>query len=92
MQRAEPDRIWTVAESKARLSEILRLAERKGPQYIGKQRPFVVVPAEVWEAKTSPPKPMGQWLVDNLPRGIDLEIPSRQEPESEIPFHTRQGE
>ena len=29
---------------------------------------------------------MGQWLLKNMPRGIDLELPSRDEPEHEIPF------
>ncbi len=28
----------------------------------------------------------GQWLVENMPRGIDIELPSRDEPEREIPF------
>ena len=31
-------------------------------------------------------KPMGQWLVDNMPRGTDLEIPDRHESGREIPF------
>lgn len=92
MLSAKPDRIWTVAEGKARLSEILRLSKSEGPQYIGVRRSFVVIPAEVWDARTSPPEPMGQWLVNNLPRGIDLEIPSRGEPAREIPFHTLRHE
>ena len=29
---------------------------------------------------------LGQWLVENMPRGIDIELPSREEPEREIPF------
>ena len=37
-------------------------------------------------AKTPPRKPLGQWLIDNMPRGIDLEIPSRHEPERAVPF------
>ena len=31
-------------------------------------------------------KPMGQWLIDNMPRGTDLEIPGRHESGREIPF------
>ena len=81
---------WTVAEAKARLSEILRLAEEEGPQRIGTRRSFVVVPAALWDAKTPPRKPLGQWLVENMPRGIELEMPSRREPEREIPFSTRE--
>ena len=87
---AKSDRTWTVAEAKARLSEILRLAEEEGPQRIGTRRSFVVVPAAVWDAKTPPRKPLGQWLVENMPRGIELEMPSRREPEREIPFSTRE--
>ena len=46
MEISKPHRVWTVAEAKARLSEILRLAEAEGPQTIGTRRPFVVVPAD----------------------------------------------
>ena len=70
-------RVWTVAEAKARLSEILRLAETEGPQRIGARRPFVVVPAEAWEEKVPPRKPLGQWLIENMPRGVELELPDR---------------
>ncbi len=44
------DRIWTVAEAKARLSEILRLAEEEGPQRIGTRRSFVVRSPEMPES------------------------------------------
>ena len=46
-----PRRVWTIAQAKARLSEVLRLAEEEGPQHIGTRRPFVVVPASDWYAK-----------------------------------------
>ena len=86
MEISKPHRVWTVAEAKTHLSKILRLAEVEGPQTIGTRRPFVVVPADTWYAKTSSRKPLGQWLVENTPRGIELEIPSRHEPERAIPF------
>ena len=86
MQKTGPRRVWTVAEAKARLSEILRLAEEEGPQRIGARRSFVVVPERVWQDRTPPRKPLGQWLIENTPRGTDLEIPSRQENGREIPF------
>lgn len=82
----ESRRAWTVAEAKARLSEILRLAEAEGPQRIGVRDPFVVVPERLWNEKRPQRKPMGQWLVENMPRGIELEIPDRREPAREIPF------
>lgn len=80
------DRTWTIAEAKARLSEILRLAEQQGPQRIGARKSFVVLPEEVWRANVRPRIPLGQWLVDAIPRGTDLSAPSRREPGREIPF------
>ncbi len=80
-------RVWTVAEAKAKLSEVLRLAETEGPQRIGTRKPFVVVTAAAWEEKSPPRKPLGQWLVENVPRGTNLEIPDRHvESHREIPF------
>lgn len=81
-----PRRVWTIAQAKARLSEVLRLAEEEGPQHIGKRRPFVVVPAGDWYAKISPRRPMGQWLVENMPRGAGLEVPQDRKSGREIPF------
>ncbi len=85
MLSPKPNRVWTVAEAKARLSEILRLAEKEGPQRIGTRRPFIVVPADAWYEKTGPQKPLGQWLVDNMPRGVNFEAPDRGS-NRQIPF------
>ena len=85
MNETHIKRVWTVAQAKAKLSEILRLAESEGPQRIGTRRPFVVVPAEVWEEKRPPAKPLGQWLVENVPRGTNLEVPERNSSRP-IPF------
>ena len=83
---------WTVAEAKARLSEILRLAEREGPQRIGARNSFVVVPERLWRERAQPAPAesdgemtMGQWLVANFPRVGELEIPS-DPPDREPPF------
>ncbi|MYC82732.1 MAG: type II toxin-antitoxin system Phd/YefM family antitoxin [Acidobacteria bacterium] len=84
-KHSERRRVWRVAEAKARLSEVLRLAEEEGPQHIGTRKPFVVVPAGDWYAKRPPRKPMGQWLVDNIPRGVNLDVPDRKS-RREIPF------
>ena len=83
---AKSSRVWTVADAKARLSEILRLAEEEGPQRIGTRRPFVVVPERVWEARSPSRPPLGRWLVDNIPRGANIEIPAHRESRREIPF------
>ena len=84
-KHAKLNRTWTVAEAKARLSEILRLAEEEGPQRIGTRKAFIVVPADSWYEKAPPRKPLGQWLVENMPRGIELELPDRSS-NRKIPF------
>ncbi len=86
VQQSNPRRIWTVAEAKARLSEILRLAETEGPQRIGTRRPFVVVPERVWQNREPEPMPLGKWLVANTPRGTNLEVPNRRASSRKIPF------
>ena len=47
---------WTVAEAKAKLPEILRRAESKGPQRIGTRKRYVIVPEDVWLGRASPPE------------------------------------
>ena len=89
-KQAKPNRTWTVAEAKARLSEILRLTEEEGPQRIGTRRSFVIVPAAAWDAKTPSRKPLGQWLVENMPRGIELDLPDRNS-NRKIPFIDEEG-
>lgn len=99
MVTQEQPRAWTIAETKARLSEILRLAEQEGPQRIGARNPFVVVPERLWReraqsapAPVAPAKtPMGQWLVANFPRIGGLELPSRRSNRA-IPFAEEAGE
>ena len=85
MKYTNERRVWTIAEAKARLSEVLRLAEEEGPQRIGARRPFIVVPEEVWQANSSPRKSLGQWLIENTPRGTNLEVPDRNS-DRPIPF------
>lgn len=45
---------WTVAEAKAKLSEVIEQAQSAGPQLITRngRRAVVVVSAEEWERKT----------------------------------------
>ncbi len=86
MNVSKTQRVWTVSEAKAKLSEILRLAETEGPQRIGVRRSFILVPSDLWQVKESSKKPMGQWLLENMPRGTNLPVPDRREPGREIPF------
>ena len=92
MAHSTSSRVWTVAEAKARLSEVLRLAEEEGPQRIGARKSFVVVPEKMWQANAPDRKPLGQWLVENAPRGIELELPDRNDSGREIPFHSEEHE
>ena len=79
------DDVWTVAEAKARLSEILRRASGN-PQYIGAKKSHVIVLAEEWEKIQRARTPMGQWLISALNDGGDLELPDRGEADREVPF------
>jgi hypothetical protein len=82
--------VWTIADAKARLSEILRLASTDGPQRIGAQRRYVVVPEDVWEKLNASARPLGAWLVDNMPRAVEhadeLQLPNRRDPPRDSPF------
>ena len=75
MEHPKPHRIWTLAEAKARLSEILRLAETQGPQYIGSDPAFVLTLVHTEQTGEPERLPLGKWLVQNTPRGLNLEIP-----------------
>ncbi|MCY3861405.1 MAG: prevent-host-death protein [bacterium] len=90
MAEAELQDTWTVAEAKARLSEVLRLAEEEGPQRIGVRKPFIVVPEHLWQERSPERKHMGLWLVENMPRGINLELPDRKS-DRPIPFVDEDG-
>jgi prevent-host-death family protein len=69
---------WTIAEAKAKLSEILRLARAGEPQTIGTEEPCVVVSAarfaEMWQ-----PDHLGKFLIESAPRDYELELPSRSD-------------
>ncbi len=82
----DPERFWTVAEAKARLSELLRLASNEGPQRIGQRKRYVVVSEEEWEKHTRPRLPLGRWLVQRVPRGEELTLPDRTDPPRVAPF------
>ena len=86
------EKVWSIAEAKARLSEILRLAEEEGPQQVGVKKTFVIMPRETWEATETPGMSLGEMIMKFRPNPEDLpedglEIPSRKkEGERPIPF------
>ena len=79
MLASEPGRVWTVAEAKAKLSEVLRLAETEGSA-THRRAEALRRRARKRLAGTRirlPRMPMGRWLIENMPRGTNLEIPDR---------------
>lgn len=78
--------VWTVSEAKARLSEVLRRAEAEGPQRIGARRTYVVVPEAEWRRLAKGRPPLGKWLLEHVPRGEALDLPSRADPPRAQPF------
>ena len=86
MTQAGDQAVWTVADAKSRLSELLRRASREGPQRIGTRQQYVVVPAEVWDERSRSRPPLGRWLVEHLPRGVELPEIDRRDPPRPIPF------
>ena len=82
--------MWTVLEAKAKLSEVLRLAREGEPQIIGSQNPCVVISAETFQ-RLQPVDHLGQFLVGTAPKGIDVELPSRSDPNRSNPFDDGSG-
>jgi len=76
MNTHPPDTIWSVSEAKSRLSEVLRRARKRGPQYIGKREQCVVISKEEWEAHSEPMESMSVWLLNHRPNA-ELHLPRR---------------
>lgn len=77
--------MWSVADAKAQLSEILRQARKGEPQFIGAQDPCVVVSLETYQTHMAGADHDGLWLLDqaaSLQGGIPL--PSRREDRADV--------
>jgi prevent-host-death family protein len=72
---------WTVADAKARLSEVIDRARTEGPQPITKNgRPAaVVVSAEEWERKTKRKGSLAEFFANSPLRGAQLDIERSKE-------------
>jgi prevent-host-death family protein len=81
---------WTIAEAKAKLSEILRLADEQGPQRIGARKTFVIVSEADWLQRSRIRQPLGSWLADRLAEGGELQLPDRRDPPRPLPFEEEQ--
>jgi prevent-host-death family protein len=73
---SSPAPIWTVADAKARLSELIEKARREGPQTITKngRSTTVVVSIEEWERKTARSGSLAEFLLASPLRGADLDL------------------
>ena len=71
--------MWTVQEAKAKLSEVLKRAKGGEPQVIGAQDPCIVISMAEYRRLSARDEEqhLGRWLVDNAPRGFELELPPR---------------
>lgn len=71
--------MWSVADAKAQLSEILRKARGGSPQVIGSQDPCVVISLATYQNQIAASDHDGKWLIDMTSRlGFDLPLPSRK--------------
>ena len=70
------DDAWTVAEAKARFSEILLRAQSRGPQTITKrgQKAVVMVSAEEWQRKTKRVGNLAEFFAASPLRGSGAKI------------------
>jgi prevent-host-death family protein len=67
---------WTVAEAKAKLSEVIEHARNEGPQTITRRgrRTAVVVDAEEWERKTRRSGTLADFFAASPLRGSRLKV------------------
>ena len=72
---------WTVAEAKAKLSELIQRAERDGPQTITRhgEEAVVVVSAEEWERKTKRRGNLAEFFANSPLREVELDLKRRKD-------------
>jgi prevent-host-death family protein len=72
---------WTVAEAKARFSELIEQARADGPQTITKhgRTAAVVVSAEEWERKSKRTGNLAEFFATSPLRDSDVEIKRRRD-------------
>ena len=71
---------WTVAEAKAKFSEVLEKAEKEGPQRITRrgEETAVVVSKKEWERRTKRKGTLLEFFRESPLWGSGIEIPPRQ--------------
>jgi prevent-host-death family protein len=78
--------IWTVAEAKAKFSEVLQKAEEEGPQRITRrgEDAVVVVSKKDWERKTKRKGTLLEFFMNSPLRGSGIKIERLKDAAREI--------
>lgn len=86
MPEATPDQTWSVADAKARLSELLEHVINDGPQAITRrgEEIAVVVSIEEWQRKTKRSGSLAEFLAASPLRDSELEIDRVQIPARDV--------
>jgi len=81
-----PKSQWTVAEAKAKFSEVLNRARSRGPQAITRhgQLTAVIVSAEEWERKTSRIGNLAEFFAASPLRESELHLGRKQDAPRDI--------
>ncbi len=77
---------WTVAEAKAKFSEVVESARMKGPQTVTKngRTAVVVVSAEEWERKTRRKGSLVEFFADSPLRGSGIDLTRSKDAPREV--------
>jgi prevent-host-death family protein len=75
------DESWTVANAKARFSELIEQAQTQGPQTITKhgKDAVVVVSAEEWNRKTARVGTLSEFFANSPLRGSGIDLRRRRD-------------
>ena len=67
---------WSVAQAKAKFSEVIEKAKSEGPQTITRngRKAAVLVAAEEWERKTQPKETLAEFFSKSPLRGSGLKL------------------
>jgi prevent-host-death family protein len=78
----EHSKVWTVADAKAHLSQVIERARARGPQVITRngKKTAVVVSAEEWERKTKRQGNLAEFFASSPLRASGLEVKRRKDP------------
>lgn len=79
--------MWSIAEAKSRLSEILRQVRAGEPQIIGSHDPCVIVSLHDYQTKIADADHDGLWLIDHAAQlGHELPVPPRHHDRRDVAF------